>query len=65
MILKTSNDNTIIILKGHNRTKIFQKSVISFSLLNITIWCKDVHRLELQKFFLHIFMLRIYQLSEI
>ena len=30
----------------------------------MTIWCKHVHRLELQKLFL-IFVLRIYQLDEI
>ena len=33
------------------RCKIIKKSVILFWLLNMTIWCKHVHRLELQKFF--------------
>ena len=41
--------------------KITKKSMILFWLINMTIWCKHVHRLELQKFFL-IFVLRIYQL---
>ena len=33
------------------RSKIIKKSVILFQLLNMTIWCKHVHRLELQTFF--------------
>ena len=33
------------------RFKIIKKSVILFELNNMTIWCKHVHRLELQKFF--------------
>ena len=33
------------------RSKIIKKSVILFWLLNMTILCKHVHRLELQKFF--------------
>ena len=37
-------------LKGLAHAKIIKKSVILFWLLNITIWCKHVHRLELQKF---------------
>ena len=35
-------------LKGHAQAKIIKKSVILFWLLNMTIWCKHVHRLELQ-----------------
>ena len=42
--------------KRHNQAGIIKKSVILFWLLNMTILCKDVYRLEL---------LRIYQLSEI
>ena len=49
------------LLKGHAHVKIIKRSVIFFWLLNMTIWCKHVHRLELQ-FFL-IFVLRIYQLG--
>ena len=49
-------------LKGLAQAKIIKKSVILFRLLNMTIWCKHVHRLELQKFFL-IFALRIHQLG--
>ena len=37
-------------LKGLAQAKIIKKSVILFWLLNMTIWCKHVHRLELQKF---------------
>ena len=48
-------------LKGLNEAKIVKKSVILFWLLNITIWCKHVHRLELQKFL--IFVPRIHQLG--
>ena len=44
------------------QAKFFKKSVILFWLLNMTIWCKHVHRLELQKFFL-IFVLLIHQLG--
>ena len=40
-----------ILLKGLAHAKILKKSVILFWLLNMTIWCKHVHRLELQKFF--------------
>ena len=36
-------------LKGLAQAKI-KKSVILFWLLNMTIWCKDVYRLELHKF---------------
>ena len=39
------------LLKGLAQAKIIKKSVILFWLLNMTIWCKHVHRLELQKFF--------------
>ena len=41
----------ILLLKGLAQAKIMNKSVILFWLLNMTIWCKHVHRLELQKFF--------------
>ena len=37
-------------LKGLAQAKIIKKSVILFWLLNMTIWCKHVHRLELQEF---------------
>ena len=53
----------LIKLKRHNQAKIIKKSVFLFWLINMTIRCKHVHRLELQKFL--IFVLRIYQLSEI
>ena len=39
------------LLKGLAQAKIIKKSLILFWLLNMTIWCKHVHRLELQKFF--------------
>ena len=48
-------------LKGLAQAKIIKKSVILFWVLNMTIWCKHVQRLELQ-FFL-IFVLRIHQLD--
>ena len=48
-------------LKGLAQAKIIKKSVISFRVLNMTIWCKHVHRLELQ--ILIIFELRIHQLG--
>ena len=38
------------VLKGLAQAKIIKKSVILFWLLNIIIWCKHVHRLEMQKF---------------
>ena len=38
-------------LKGLAQANIIKKSVILFWLINMTIWCKHVHRLELQKFF--------------
>ena len=50
-------------LKRHNQAKIMKKLVILFWLLNhvnMAIWCKHVHRLELQKFFS--FCVAIYQL---
>ena len=48
-------------LKGLAQAKIIRKSVILFRVLNMTIWCKHVHRLELQIFI--IFVLRILQLG--
>ena len=39
-------------LKRHNQAKIIKKSVILFWLLNMTIRCKHVHRLELRNFFI-------------
>ena len=41
---------TVYKLKGLAQAKIIKKSVILFWLFNMTIWCKHVHRLELQKF---------------
>ena len=49
------------LLKGLAQAKIIKKSVILFRVLNMTIWCKHVHRLELQFFI--IFVLRIHQLD--
>ena len=51
----------LISLKGLAHAKIIKKSVILFRVLNMTIWCKHVHRLELQIFI--IFVLRIHQLG--
>ena len=48
-------------LKGLAQAKIIKKSVILFWVVNMTIWCKHVQRLELH-FFL-IFVLRIHQLG--
>ena len=48
-------------LKGLAQAKIIKKSVIFFRVLNMTIWCKHVHRLELQIFI--IYVLRIHQLD--
>ena len=48
-------------LKGLAQAKIIKKSVILFRVLNMTIWCKHVQRLELQIFI--IFVLRIHQLG--
>ena len=48
-------------LEGLAQAKIIKKSVILFRVLNMTIWCKHVHRLELQIFI--IFVLRIHQLG--
>ena len=48
-------------LKGLAQAKIIKKSVILFRVFNMTIWCKHVHRLELQIFI--IFVLRIHQLG--
>ena len=53
--------NHIDSLKGLAQAKIIKKSVILFRVLNMTIWCKHVHRLELQ--ILKIFVLRIHQLG--
>ena len=39
-------------LEGLAQAKIIKKSVILFWLLNMTIWCEHVHRLELQKLFI-------------
>ena len=49
------------LLKGLAQAKIIKKSVILFRVLNMTMWCKHVHRLELQIFI--IFVLRTYQLD--
>ena len=54
-------EQTIHSLKGLAQAKIIKKSVILFRVLNMTIWCKHVHRLELQIFI--IFVLRIHQLD--
>ena len=43
---------TYRLLKGQAQAKIIKKSVILFWLLNMTIWCKHDHRLELQFFFI-------------
>ena len=43
------------------QAKIMEKSVILFWLINMTIWCKHVRRLELPKFLISV--LRIYQLG--
>ena len=51
----------IVSLKGLAHAKIIKKSVILFRVLNMTIWCKHVHRLELQIF--EIFVLRNHQLG--
>ena len=40
----------LVKLKGLAQAKIINKSVILFWLLYMTIWCKNVYRLELQKF---------------
>ena len=50
-----------VYLKGLAHAKIIKKSVILFRVPNMTIWCKHVHRLELQIFI--IFVLRIHQLG--
>ena len=41
----------MVCLKGLAQAKIIKKSVILFRVLNMTIWCKHVHRLELQFFY--------------
>ena len=48
----SQNSQTILmifgsLLKGLAHAKIIKKSVILFRVLNMTIWCKHVHRLEL------------------
>ena len=48
-------------LTGLAQAKIIKKSVILFRALNMTIWRKHVHRLELQFFI--IFVLRVHQLG--
>ena len=48
-----------VLLKGLAQAKIIKKSVILFRVPNVAIWCKHVHRLELQIFI--IFVLRIHQ----
>ena len=48
-------------LNGLAHAKIIKKLVILFRVLNMTIWCKHVHRQELQIFI--IFVLRIHQLG--
>ena len=58
VFIVTNNNN---ILKGLAQAKIIKKSVILFRVLNMTIWCKHVHRLELQFFI--IFVLCIHQLG--
>ena len=57
----TFNNDLTLILKGLAHAKIIKKSVILFRVFNMTIWCKHVHRLELQIFI--IFVLRIHQLG--
>ena len=57
----SSLTDDVYTLKGLAQAKIIQKSVILFRVLNMTIWCKHVHRLELQIFI--IFVLRTYQLD--
>ena len=49
--LEITESTDITDLKGLAHAKIIKKSVILFWLLNMTIWCKHVHRLELQKFY--------------
>ena len=64
MYLKNKNTVDLVIvtcLKGLAQAKIIKKSVILFRVRNMTIWCKHVHRLELQIFI--IFVLRIHQLG--
>ena len=48
-----SHQTARAILKGLAQSKIIKKSVILFWLIDMTMWCKHVHRLELQKFFLN------------
>ena len=55
------NDLSPFYFKGLAQAEIIKKSVILFRVLNMTIWCKHVHRLELQIFI--IFVLRTYQLD--
>ena len=50
-----------LFLKGLAQAEIIKKSVILFRVLNMTIWCKHVQRLELQIF--KNFVLRIHQLG--
>ena len=53
--------NHLTLLKGLAQAKIIKKSVILFRVLNMTIWCKHVHRLELQIFIISV--LRVHQLG--
>ena len=46
---KKISEASLSSLKGLNQAKIITKSVILFWLLNMTIWCKHAHRLEMQK----------------
>ena len=39
-----------MLIKEQAQAKIIKKSVILFWLINMTIWCKHVHRPEVQKF---------------
>ena len=56
-----NKSNNLADLKGLAQAKTIKNSVILFRVLNMTIWCKHVHRLELQ--ILIIFLLRIHQLG--
>ena len=63
VITKQNKENVLVHvwLKGLAQAKIIKNSVILFRVLNMTIWCKHVHRLELQIFI--IFVLRVHQLG--
>ena len=53
-----------VVPKAHTQAEIIKKSEILFWLFIMTIPCKHIHILELQKFFF-IFVLRIHRLGEI